>query len=113
MTPTVELADVLIVLRELQAEIREISQLLRRRSKPLLTVAEVAEWTGRAPFTVRRWIQEGRLKAERVRGTGPKGRLLIPSEQVLALIGSGRGEQLPAAAAPSELDGTGMRSPKP
>ena len=32
----------------------------------MLTVSEAAERTGRSPETVRRWIRQGRLPAERV-----------------------------------------------
>jgi excisionase family DNA binding protein len=34
----------------------------------MLTVAEAAQRVGRSPGTVRRWIREGRLRAERSNG---------------------------------------------
>lgn len=93
---------VLELLRQLQTEVREIRRSLSQHAKPLLTVDEVAELTGRAAFTVRRWIHEGRLKAERIQGTGSRGRLLIPREEILTLIRAGRGEHLPNSAVNAE-----------
>src|SRR5687768_9055459 len=83
------------LIRAVLAELNDLRTELRTRTKPLLTVEELAALTGRVPFTVRRWIREGRIRAERVTGTGPKGRLLIPREEVCKLITLGNGSNLP------------------
>src|SRR4051812_39784318 len=74
-------------LGELRTALDEVRRILIGRQKSHYTVEEVAELTGRKPYTVRTWISEGRVKAIRVEGTGPKGRLLIAHEEVQKLIG--------------------------
>jgi excisionase family DNA binding protein len=76
-------------------ELGEIRATLAGTRKPYLTVEEVAQITGRSAYTVRRWISEKRLDAKRIAGTGPKGRLLIPTEQVTRLIKDGKGGKIP------------------
>jgi excisionase family DNA binding protein len=88
---------VLDLLREIQTAVDELRRRLDGSLKPLLTVEEIAELTGRAPFTVRRWIKQGILSATRTNGSGPRGRLLVSREQVQRLVGLGRGGSIPAA----------------
>jgi excisionase family DNA binding protein len=85
------------VLGEILAGVRDIRELLTGTRKEWLTVEEVAELTGRATYTVRRWIAAGRLKAVRVRGTGPRGRLLVARSELQGLISAGLGGDVPAA----------------
>jgi hypothetical protein len=66
--------------------------------KSHLTIEEVAAATGRAPYTVRTWHKQGRIRAIRVAGTGPRGRLLIAAEELEKLVTAGRASRLPAAA---------------
>src|SRR5947209_3581496 len=80
-------------------ELRVLRGLVEGSHKPLLTVEEVARLTGRAAYTVRTWIKQGRLAATRIHGSGPKGRLLIPREQLDRLLAAGRGESAPDSAA--------------
>jgi excisionase family DNA binding protein len=70
---------------------------LGKRTKSHLTVEEVADLTGRAAYTIRRWIKEKRLKAQRIKDGGPKGRLLIPREELEQLIAGGLGSEVPDA----------------
>ena len=97
-----EFDQVLRELRDLRDLFRtgftEVLERLAKRTKSHLTVEEVGEATGRTPFTVRRWIKEGRLKAQRVSGAGPKGRLLIAREELDALVRAGTGANVPDAA---------------
>lgn len=74
---------------QVEQNIQELKRQVSGRYKPLLTVNEAAEFTGRSAYTVRRWIAEGRLKAERVQGTGPRGRMLITREQLHQVLGRG------------------------
>ena len=84
---------------ELRTAVDEVRKILTGRRKDHYTVEEVAELTGRTPYTVRRWHSEGRVEAIRVSGTGPKGRLLISREEVQKLIGAGLGGNVPPGAA--------------
>ena len=77
---------VLLELRHLRRDMDELVRYARGKAKTLLTVEEVAEEVGRAPYTVRNWIKNGKLKATRVDGTGPRGRLLVRREDVEALV---------------------------
>ena len=85
------------VLAQILDALHEIRERLAGAHKPLLTIEEVAQLVGRAPFTVRRWVKEGRLKATRVSGTGPRGRLLVGHDEVRKLITAGVGGEVPAA----------------
>jgi excisionase family DNA binding protein len=84
------------VLAQILDALHEIRERLAGAHKPLLTIEEVAQLVGRAPFTVRRWVKEGRLKATRVSGTGPRGRLLVGREELQGLIAAGLGGDVPA-----------------
>lgn len=79
---------------KLASRLDQIHELVSGHSKEHLTVAEVAEMTGRSAYTIRRWISDGRLKASRVIDTGERGRLLIHRDELQRLIGAGRGENL-------------------
>ncbi len=70
-------------------QLSEVRQILAGRLKSHLTVEEAAAEVGRAPYTVRTWIRDGRLSAVRVSGSGPRGRLLIAREDLRKLIETG------------------------
>jgi excisionase family DNA binding protein len=74
---------VLGILSEVQIELRALREQVRGNAKLLLTVCEIAELTGRTAYTVRRWIKEGVIRAERIQATGPRGRLLVPRSEIL------------------------------
>lgn len=82
------------VLGEILTGLRDIRAMLARTRKEFYTVEEVAELTGRTPYTVRRWIKEKRISATRVIGTGPRGRLLLGRDQLDRLIGTGLGGEI-------------------
>lgn len=90
--------QVLGMLADVQTELKELSAQLRRNAKPLLTIAEVAELTGRAPYTVRRWVKEGLIRAERVEAMGPRSRMLVPRSEILKLLDQGKAEGVPPSA---------------
>jgi excisionase family DNA binding protein len=85
-------------LTQILAEIRALRELLQGARKPLLTIDEVARLTGRDPYTVRRWVKEHRIRATRVHGTGPRGRLLVAREELDRLLAGGRAGSAPAVA---------------
>jgi excisionase family DNA binding protein len=78
------------------ASIEELGRRMDGRVKSHYTVEEVAELTGRAAYTVRAWVRDGRLAAIRVPGSGPKGRLLVPHDELRRLVTDGRAGQIPA-----------------
>ena len=92
------LDEIVARLGDLQESMSEVMERLAGATKEILTVDEFAAQTGRAPYTVRSWIKAGRIKAERVAGTGPKGRLLIRRCELDRLIASGRGEMISGLA---------------
>src|SRR5262245_45221120 len=95
-----ELAVVALTVRclpLLESRLRGLDERLGRRTKSHLTVEEVAEATGRVAYTIRRWIKEGRIKAQRIQDGGPKGRLLIPRGEIERLIAGGLGAEVPDA----------------
>jgi excisionase family DNA binding protein len=84
-------------LPSLEDKLRDLRELLAGRRKEHYVVEEVAELTGRAPYTIRRWIAEGKLHAIRIRDGGPRGRLLVPRREIDRLIASGKGARVPEA----------------
>lgn len=87
--PTIS-EHLLAVLTGLLAGIEDIRALLSRKVKDYYTVEEVAEMAGRSAYTIRRWIKEERIKATRVEGTGPKGRLLVARPELAKLVDEGK-----------------------
>src|SRR5688500_6769151 len=83
-------------IRSLKADLAEVLGELRGRSKSHYSVAEVARLVDRSEYRVREWIREGLLAAVRVEGTRPRGRMLVPREELRRLVRSGRAAALPA-----------------
>lgn len=97
MLPGNQLTELVNLVQSLAVQVADIRATLAAKRKPQYTVEEVADLTGRSAYTVRRWISEGRLKAIRISGTGPKGRLLIAREEIDRLISTGLGANVPDA----------------
>jgi excisionase family DNA binding protein len=89
---------VLPLIPQILTTVDDIRSHLHRLRKSHYTVEEIAEATARSCYTVRQWIKQKRIGAIRVPGTGPKGRLLIPREELEKLVATGLASQLPAAA---------------
>jgi len=92
-----QLREMLSHLRELSRGMHEIRERLAAGFKPHFTVSEFAGLVGRAEYTVRTWISQGKIAAFRVPDTGPKGRLLIPRAELESLVGRGEAGHVPAA----------------
>lgn len=90
------LLQVVGLLCQLRAEVEEIRDQISGRVKQYYPVDEAAEILGRSAYTVRRWVKVGRIKAIRIDGTGPKGRLLIARAELTHLLESGLGGNAPA-----------------
>ncbi len=94
--PLLALDDrLVVVLDRLFGAVEEIRAQLAGKHKSHLTVDEVAAAIGRSPYTVREYIRQGRIRAIRVDGTGPKGRLLVPREELSRLIPAGLAGRVP------------------
>ena len=88
--------QVIALLYGVKDAVEDIRKRLQETSKSHFTVEEIAKMTGRKPYTVRMWIKENRIEAERIPGTGPRGRLLIPRSEINKLIASGKAAHIPA-----------------
>jgi excisionase family DNA binding protein len=87
--------DVRAMFQALQTELADIRAVLSRKRKEHYTVEEIAGLVCRSEYTVRRWIAQKRIKAIRVQGTGPRGRLLIPNTELDVLIATAKGANVP------------------
>jgi excisionase family DNA binding protein len=79
----------------LEAKLQDVSESIAGRRKEHYTIDEVAQLTGRAPYTVRRWVSEGKLRASRLRDGGPRGRLLVARAELDRLVADGKGAEVP------------------
>lgn len=79
---------ILSKLNELASRFNNIESMFKGRFKTHFTVEEVAERTGRSPYTVRtHWIKNGRLAANKLQG----GKLLIEACELERFMASGQG----------------------
>jgi len=99
---SVAMREVVTRLDSLGRQLSRVEELLGAQKKPLLTIDEVADLTGRSAYTVRRWVAEGRLHATRVSGTGPRGRLLVDRRELDRLVHAGLGESIPGTRLDSQ-----------
>lgn len=83
---------VLVTLQRLAEKVDRIDRVLSQRHKDAYRVEEFATLVGRSPYTVRRWIAEGRIQAKRITGTGDRGRLLIARSEFERLLADGLGD---------------------
>ena len=96
--PAARLDDRLVdILGQLFRAVDDIRGQLSGKQKSHLVVEEVAEVTGKSPYTIREYIRQGRIRAIRVSGTGPRGRLLVPREELQKLVGAGMAGKVPVA----------------
>ena len=85
------LANLIVEVQRVSQKVDEILSQMTGKAKAYYTSDEFANETRRSSYTVRRWIAEGRIRAERVAGTGPKGRLLIRAKKLAKLLQMGLG----------------------
>ena len=83
-------------LRELADRLACLERKLEPAAKEYLTVEEFAELVGRSAYTVREWLKSGKIRGERVVGTGPRGRWIIPRNQLRLIVENGGGASVPA-----------------
>lgn len=88
--------EILGLLTYLKLAVEDVRAQLAAKRKDFYTIEEIADLFGRSAYTVRRWVSEGRIRAIRVEGTGPRGRLLVPRDQLDVLAGSGMASEVPA-----------------
>ena len=93
------ITQILALLIDLTVLIRDLRDQLEGKRKSHYSVEEVAHLTSRSPYTIRRWLSEGRIIATRIEGTGPRGRLLISRDQVDTLVRQGLASAVPDAVA--------------
>ena len=79
----------------LNLKVEELQTLFVSKRKDNFTVKEFADAVGRSDYTVRRWNTEKKIKAERIKGTGSRGKLLIPRKELERIIETGLGESVP------------------
>ncbi len=89
------LDELTTTLRDVRALVQATHDRVAGTVKEFFSVSELARLVDRSEFTVRRWIKQGWLEAERVSGTGPRGRLLISRSELPKLIGRGLSKDLP------------------
>jgi excisionase family DNA binding protein len=89
--------EVYALLLYLKVAVDDNRQRLAANRKDHYTVVEIAVMVGLSCYSVRRWISERRIKAIRIEGTGPKGRLLVPREALEVLVRAGMGAAIPDA----------------
>ena len=71
---------------EILAHLKAIEPHSPHGSKEFYSIHEVAQYVKRSPYTVRKWILDGKIKAIRIAGTGTHGRLLVPHSEFLRLF---------------------------
>lgn len=92
--PEDQLGHIMSQLTHLRSSVDEIRDRITGIAKDHYTVEEIAQATGRNPYTIRRWIRDGQLNAVRVDGSGPRGRLLVPREELQRIVGDGKGARI-------------------
>jgi len=76
----------------LTEEIIELKKTLRSspgkdfKSKPYYTVKDLAKRLGRSPYTIRRWIRDGKIEAIKLNSGGPRDPYLIDCREVEELL---------------------------
>ena len=84
--PPAWVREVLAQLGLLQQAMTDLRDEMHDRRKPFVTVREAAAQCCRSEYTIRRWIAQGRVKASKVEGTGPHGRLLVARDDLERLL---------------------------
>ena len=82
------LAQLTDEIRSLRQDLRASMQ-LKGKAKPFYTVREAADLLGRTPYTIRRWIRDGKLEATKPNGGGARDQYLIEVGELRELLLSG------------------------
>jgi excisionase family DNA binding protein len=93
-TPNSDQERLLESIDALHATIQKMDRRLDDQSTQYYTVTEFAKLVKRSDYTVRRWIKLKKINAFKVKGSGPKGRWLIPRDQLARVLDSGLGASL-------------------
>jgi helix-turn-helix protein len=81
-------ADLMQLAAYFEALLKDMAQ--QRMVKEWYTVEEVAEITGKAPYTVREWCRQGRIRAKKkVCGRGKGGEWLVGHDELTRLRNEG------------------------
>jgi len=87
-------------LSRLREEVREVSEWLHGHTKDFFTVAEVATIVQRSPYTVRRWLKEGRIEGIKINdhpnnpNSPNKGQYLIAKEELAKIVNQAKGQNV-------------------
>ena len=91
------------LLQQLKTQVEGVHCKLSGQVKAFYTVNEVAELLDRTSGTVRRWVRSGKLRANRVKGTGPRGLLRISREALRSLLDGGFDATIPGLNSPQDI----------
>lgn len=82
-----------VILEEILAVIRELSEVIRRDAlrQEYYTTGEAAALLKCSAFTIRRWIRTGVLQAEKVGSGRPQDTYRIPGTALARMVGAASG----------------------
>jgi hypothetical protein len=84
-------ASIRPLLEEIVRRLQRVEDAVSGARKDYFTVEEFAKHVRRAPYTIRKWLKEKLIRAEKVAGTGPRDRWVIPADELKKVVDAGHG----------------------